>query len=427
VFLLIIVLATLHITIAFAFDKRYLVSPLNFVLMYIWVMVIRATELTLLGQDMYSELASPYLTEAVIFKASLAVALFLICFLGSYFISSLLYQDRPRQQNLVVCEQKVSSLLLLFMAAIGTMCAVQFYSQLTDLTDIILYRSDTSLFEGNGLLLSGISFLPAAVLGLLVSCRTKYCLIAVSAMLLLVASAVYAPLAQRGNVFTFIILGLSVWTAKFHKINYKSAVMAGVVILFCLEAAVIWRTAERYDTTMYEMLFGAYALGGIDRGEFDGLAALVAYDTSIGYESWWKFIVQLIPRSLMPSKEDYVAVSYVVNQEITGSADSGFTASVIGTFLAQGGYPLIAIGAFVFGLLVRRIQEISIAGPTTPNFVMVHGAGIAFVFFLARNGDLTNVIIMLVSNLCGVLFLIAALASRPLLLRTLGSPSNLVQ
>ncbi len=418
VFLPIIVLATLHITIAFVFDKRYLVSPLNFLLLYIWVMVIRATELTLLGQDMYSELASPYMTEAVILKASLVIALFLGCFLGSYFIVPSLYLSRSRQNKFVLGEEKVSSVLLLVMAAIGMMCASQFYSQLTDLTDIILYQSDRSIFEGNGLLLSGISFLPAAVLGLLISCRTKYSLIAVSGMLLLVAGAVYAPLGQRGNVFTFIILGLSVWTAKVHKINFKWAVMAGVVIVFCLEAVVIWRTAERFDTSMHEMLFGAYALGGIDRAEFDGLAALVAYDTSIGFESWWKFVEQLVPRSLLPSKEGYVAVSYLVNQEISGSADSGFTASIIGTFFAQGGFPMVALGALLFGLLVRYMQDTLIACHKTPSIVFLSGAGIAFVFFLARNGDLTNVMIMLISNLGGVFFLIAALASRTLLQRT---------
>ena len=153
-------------------------------------------------------------------------------------------------------------------------------------------------------MIAGISFLPAAILGSLMFSRTKLQLVLVSLLLFLTTSAVYLPLGQRGNIFTFVIIAVVVCSIKLGTISFKWTVTIGALILFCLEMAVIWRTTLRYgyEGELSDLFIVANALDGLDRGEFDALAGLVAYNSSIDFDSWWAFIEQLIPRTLMPQK-----------------------------------------------------------------------------------------------------------------------------
>ena len=288
------------------------------------------------------------------------------------------------------------------------------------MTDIILHKTREEVFEGNGLFIAGISFLPAAILGSLMFCRTKTGLVLISMLLFLATSAVYLPLGQRGNIFTFVIIAVVVCSIKLGNISLKWTVTVGALILFCLEMAVIWRTTLRYgyEGELSDLFIVASALDGVDRGEFDALAGLVAYNSSIDLDSWWAFTEQLIPRSLMPSKKYYTAVSYLVNREITGDDEAGFTASIVGTLYGQGGWTGIAVGGVILGVLMRLVQCWFTTKTGDPNGVLMRGLAVVFVFFLVRNGDLTNVIIMLIANLAGVSFLMAALFILPVWQRT---------
>ena len=225
---------------------------------------------------------------------------------------------------------------------------------------------------------------------------------------------IYAPLGQRGNIFTFVILVLSLLTAKFPKIRLRWVLGIGILVFFGMETLVVWRTAIRYNTNFYDVISTAYALEGIDRGDFDAFAGVVAYNVRIGYDSWWNFTEQLIPRSLYPSKSDYIAVSYLMDQEIIGRGTAGLTATIIGTLLAQGGSITVAIGGLCVGVLVRVLQNICIHKVQTPDRALLGGISTAFMLLLTRNGDLTNVIIMLVSNLAGVFLLVGVVAVLPI-------------
>jgi hypothetical protein len=414
-----IVLILLHISIVLGADRRNLLSPLNALLLLIWIMVLRASELVIFGESIYPDWVKPYMNEFVILDTSLVIGLFVVCFFLSYLLFDFVIPDEKRYvySN---SEIKISRGVILGMAAVGTICALRFFSNLDDVTDIILNKTKPELFEGSGPLIAGISFLPAAIIGVLLSCRSKRLLAGIFAVLLLITGAVYLPLGQRGNVFTFVILAFVICVAKLRKLSPKLAISTGIALLLCLELAVIWRTTLRYgyDGELLDFVVVAQSLDGIDRGEFDGLAGLVAYNASIGFDSWWSFTEQLIPRALLPSKKEYVAVSYLVNLETIGYADAGFTASIIGTAFAQGGLGGVAIFGTIFGFSMQILQRWFVYRPCTTNGLLLRGLALAFVFFLARNGDLTNVLIMLLVNAAGVLFLMAAYIVLPIWRRT---------
>ena len=361
------------------------------------------------------------MSPTVLLETSLLIGLFLICFFASYFSVQPRLWGQKYLPSYICPEGKQPRVLILVMAIVGTACAIQFFSQLSDVTDIILHKTREEVFEGNGLFLAGISFLPAAILGSLMFCRTKTGLVLISMLLFLATSAVYLPLGQRGNIFTFVIIAVVVCSIKLGNISLKWTVTVGALILFCLEMAVIWRTTLRYgyEGELSDLFIVASALDGVDRGEFDALAGLVAYDSFIDLDSWWAFTEQLIPRSLMPSKKYYTAVSYLVNREITGDDEAGFTASIVGTLYGQGGWTGIAVGGVILGVLMRLVQCWFTTKTGDPNGELMRGLAVVFVFFLVRNGDLTNVIIMLIANLAGVSLLMAALFILPIWQRTL--------
>jgi hypothetical protein len=120
----------------------------------------------------------------------------------------------------------------------------------------------------------------------------------------------------------------------------------------------------------------------------------------------------------MPSKREYTAVSYIVNREITGDDEAGFTASIVGTLYAQGGWAGIAVCGVILGVLMRLVQCWFTTRTDDPNGKITRGLAVVFVFFLARNGDLTNVIIMLIVNLAGVSILMGALFILPIWRKT---------
>jgi hypothetical protein len=414
-----VVLILLHLGIALGIDRRNLVSPVNALLVLVWVMVFRATELAVFGESIYPEWVKPYMSATVLLETSLLIGVFLLSFFTSYFS----IQPNLLSQHLrtyIYPEAKQPRALILVMAIVGAACAIQFLSQLNDVTDIILHKTREEVFEGNGLLIAGISFLPAAILGSLMFSRTKLQLVLVSLLLFLTTSAVYLPLGQRGNIFTFVIIAVVVCSIKLGTISLKWTVTLGALILFCLEMAVIWRTTLRYgyEGELSDLFIVANALDGLDRGEFDALAGLVAYNSSIDFDSWWAFTEQLIPRTLMPSKRTYTAVSYLVNREITGDDEAGFTASIVGTLYGQGGWLGIAVCGVILGVLMRLLQCWFITQTRDPNGELMRGLAVVFVFFLVRNGDLTNVIIMLIANLAGVSLLMAALFVLPAWRRT---------
>ncbi len=68
--------------------------------------------------------------------------------------------------------------------------------------------------------------------------------------------------------------------------------------------------------------------------------------------------------------------------------------------------------------LMRLLQCWFITQTRDPNGELMRGLAVVFVFFLVRNGDLTNVIIMLIANLAGVSLLMAALFVLPAWRRT---------
>jgi oligosaccharide repeat unit polymerase len=415
-----LVLIFLHLGIALGIDTRTIVSPLNALLFLVWVMVFRATELAVFGESIYPEWVRPYMTATVLLETSLLIGFFLICFFASYFSVQPSLLGQRHLPSYIYPETKQPRLLILAMAIVGSACAIQFFSQLTDVTDIILHKTSGEVFEGSGLMIAGISFLPAAILGSLMFCRTRIGLVLISLLLFLTTSAVYLPLGQRGNIFTFIVIAVVVCSIKLGNISLKWTVTIGALILFCLEMALIWRTTLRYgyEGELSDLFVVASTLDQVDRGEFDGLAGLVAYDSSIDFDSWWAFIEQLIPRGLMPSKKHYTAVSYLVNREITGDDEAGFTASILGTLYAQGGWIGIAVCGSILGVLMRLMQCWFIAQTRDPNGELMRGLAVVFVFFLVRNGDLTNVIIMLIANLAGISLLMAALCILPAWRRT---------
>ena len=120
----------------------------------------------------------------------------------------------------------------------------------------------------------------------------------------------------------------------------------------------------------------------------------------------------------MPSKKNYTAVSYLVNGEITGDDEAGFTASIVGTLYGQGGWAGVAVCGVILGVLMRLVQCWFITKSGNPNGEIMRGLAVVFVFFLVRNGDLTNVIIMLIANLAGVSLLMTALFILPIWRRT---------
>ena len=104
------------------------------------------------------------MNATVLLETSLLIGVFLICFFTSYFS----IQPNLLSQHLhtyIYPEAKQPRALILVMAIVGAACAIQFLSQLNDVTDIILHKTREEVFEGNGLLIAGISFLPAAILG----------------------------------------------------------------------------------------------------------------------------------------------------------------------------------------------------------------------------------------------------------------------
>ena len=416
-----VVLILLHLGIALGIDRRNLLSPVNALLVLVWVMVFRATELAVFGESIYPEWVRPYMSATVLLETSLLIGLFLICFFASYLSVQPRFWAQRCLHNYIYPEANLPRAMILIMAILGTACAIQFFSQLSDVTDIILHKTREEVFEGNGFLMAGISFLPAAILGSLLFCRTKTGLVLISMLLFLTTSAVYLPLGQRGNIFTFVIIAVVICSIKLGHISLKWTVAIGALILFCLEMAIIWRTTLRYgyDGDLSDLIIVASALDGVDRGEFDALAGLIAYNSSIDFDSWWAFTEQLIPRSLMPSKKYYTAVSYLVNREITGDDEAGFTASILGTVYGQGGWIGTAVWGVILGVLMRLVQCWFTAKTNHPNGELMRGLAVVFVFFLVRNGDLTNVLIMLIANLAGVSLLMAGLFILPIWRRTL--------
>src|SRR6476469_7822640 len=77
----VIILLALHVVILFALDKRNIISPVNALLVWMWLMVFRATEITLFGELALQEWAAAYITEGVVLDALLLVGLFLASFL----------------------------------------------------------------------------------------------------------------------------------------------------------------------------------------------------------------------------------------------------------------------------------------------------------------------------------------------------------
>ena len=120
----------------------------------------------------------------------------------------------------------------------------------------------------------------------------------------------------------------------------------------------------------------------------------------------------------MPSKKNYTAVSYLVNGQITGDDEAGFTASILGTLYGQVGWGGIAICGILLGVVMRLVQCWFTRKAGNPNGQIMRGLAVVFVFFLVRNGDLTNVIVMLLVNLAGVSFLMGALVVLPIWRRT---------
>src|SRR5262249_46079819 len=163
------------------------------------------------------------------------------------------------------------------------------------------------------------------VLGVLISSRTTYGFALTAFLLVCVSFIVYAPLGQRGNILTFVLLMLSLLTAKFPKMKLRYLISIGFLIVLGMGALVLWRTAIRWNSTFDEVFTNYYGSSGMD--DFDAFAGVVAYKISIDYDSWWSFAVQLVPRFLHPTKEGYTPVSYLMNDEIIGEYTAGLTTS----------------------------------------------------------------------------------------------------
>ena len=117
-----LVLILLHLGIALGIDRRNLVSPVNALLVLVWVMVFRATELAMFGESIYPEWVRPYMNATVLLETSLLIGVFLICFFTSYFS----IQPNLLSQHLhtyIYPEAKQPRALILVMAIRrGSMC-----------------------------------------------------------------------------------------------------------------------------------------------------------------------------------------------------------------------------------------------------------------------------------------------------------------
>jgi hypothetical protein len=414
------VLIVLHVTILWAIDKRNIISPVNALLVWVWLMVFRATEIVLFGQLTLPEWAAAYITDGVMIDALLIIGLFVALFLIGYSFPISTSPESSNQRIPLPNEKMIPMPFVFLMALVGAMAANELLTQLPDLLGVVfLSQGDPAeFFRGKGWLITGLSLLPSSVLGVLIACRTTYGFALTSLFLVGIAFVVYAPLGQRGNILTYIVLALSLLTAKFPRMKLRYLISIGLLIVLGMGTLVLWRTAIRWDSTFDEDLTDFYGSQGVDRGDFDAFAGVVAYKFSINYDSWWSFAVQLVPRFLHPSKEGYIAVSYLMNDEIIGEYNSGLTTTIIGTLFAQGGITAVAIGGLSMGMFVSLLQKICIQKLPTPNRVLLGGVSTAFILFLTRNGDLTNVVVMLVSNLMGVFLLMGLIAAFPIWQRT---------
>ncbi len=83
------------------------------------------------------------MSATVLLETSLLIGVFLICFFTSYFS----IQPNLLSQHLhtyIYPEVKQPRALILVMAIVGAACAIQFLSQLNDVTDIILHKTRRS-------------------------------------------------------------------------------------------------------------------------------------------------------------------------------------------------------------------------------------------------------------------------------------------
>jgi len=409
-------LIMLHGVILLTVDRRNIISPLNAVLIWLWIMVFRASEVMLLGQLTLPDWAIPYMTDEVILNTLLVIGLFLMCFLSGYLVPVWSSPASIESQLSFADEAKVPKLFIGLMALVGIIVLIELLDQLPELFGVVyLSQGDPGeFFEGKGLLITGLSLLPSAVVGLLIACRTAYGFAFSAFLLLCITFVVYAPLGQRGNIFTFVILALSLLVQRFPIMKLRYLFGIGFLVFVGMASLVLWRTAIRFNSSFEDILSDFYWFNGTDRGDFEALAGVVAYKVSIGYDSWWSFVEQLIPRSLFPSKHGYVAVSYLMNKEIVGEDTAGLTTTIIGTLLAQGGFVTVVIGGLGMGMFVRVLQNISIHKVKTPNRSLLAGMATAFILLFTRNGDITNVVIMLISNLAGVFLLMAVISLSPL-------------
>jgi hypothetical protein len=419
--MIVLVLIVLHLTILLAIDKRNIISPVNALLVWVWLMVFRATEIVLFGQRTLPEWAAAYITDGVMIDALLIIGLFVTLFLIGYSFPISRSPETSNQKLPLPNERMLPMPCVFLMALGGAMAAKELLTELPDLLGVVfLSQGDPAeFFRGKGWLITGLSLLPSSVLGMLIARRTTYGFALTSLFLVGIAFIVYAPLGQRGNILTYIVLALSVLTAKFPRMKLRYLISIGLLVVLGMGTLVLWRTAIRWDSTFDdEDLKDFYGTQGVDRGDFDAFAGVVAYNVSIEYDSWWSFAVQLIPRFLYPSKEGYIAVSYLMNDEIIGEYNSGLTTTIIGTLFAQGGITAVATGGLIMGMFVSLLQKICSQKLPTPNRVLLGGVSTAFILFLTRNGDLTNVVVMLVSNLMGVFVLMGLIAAFPTWQRT---------
>ncbi len=376
-------------------------------------MAFRATEIALLGSLTLPDWAVPYMTNEVISQSLLIMILFMASFFLGFAIPFGRISGGASQHSSFNNEAGVPKLFILLMTLGGIFALMEIFSQLPELVGVVfLSQGDPGeFFTGKGLWISCLSLLPAAGLGVLLSCRTAYSFTAVAFLLVAITVVVYAPLGQRGNIFTFVLLALSLLTARYPRIKRSYLVGIGMLIFLGMGTMVLWRTAIRSNSSFEDILSDMYWFQGMDRGDFEAFAGVVAYNVSVGYDSWWSFAIQLVPRFLYPSKEGYIAVSYLMDQQIHGEYDAGLTTSIVGTLFAQGGYVMVAVAAFGLGIVVKSFQNICARKELTSNRALLNGVLTAFILFLTRNGDLTNVVIMLVANLMGVFLVMGGIVA----------------
>ncbi len=216
---------------------------------------------------------------------------------------------------------------------------------------------------------------------------------------------------RRGNMIPLVAFAVFIYHYKWRPIRIKRLFVIGLTMYILLGVMLLARLYIQYPGYRNAIVANPLKFYFVNMtGDLvvDPMYTIIGHEDGFGIrvwslDHWYSFVPYMLPRAIFPWKPTYLALpDRIYARYVNPNIPTGIPPTLVGTLYLNAGYLGVILGSYILGLLAKSMVHYRDLNNRSNAALLAYTVAIFVVLQMCRNGDLTNVISMSLSQFGGL-------------------------